>query len=111
MRTPSSSAASAPGITQGRELSATELLALRMRRQRDVAVGIAIVAGLGLFGSVSEAFYAWTHRPSVVAYHACEECPPPPPPPPAPPPVMALPDYCPTGDDAELKLEGARFVD
>jgi hypothetical protein len=109
MREPSSSAASAPGITQGRELSATELIALRLRRQRDVAMALAVVAGLALFGSMSESFYAWTHQRVVVAYHACPECLPPPPPP--PPSASLVPDYVPTGEHAQLKQDFARFVD
>ena len=77
MRAPSSSAASAPGITQGRELSATENLGLRLRRQRDMAMGVAVGAVLGFVVSVSESVYAWTHQTTVAAYHACEDAPPP----------------------------------
>jgi hypothetical protein len=38
------------------------------------------------------------------------EEPPPPPPPRPPPPTAAIPDYAPTGDDAEWKKTGAAGV-
>ena len=52
----------------------------------------------------------------VAAVAACdkppEPAPAPPPPPPAPPPVAAptVPDYSPTGDEADLKKQGAAGI-
>ena len=47
--------------------------------------------------------------PACPAEEKKEETPPPPPPPP-PPPAATIPDYAPTGDDAELKKEGAAGI-
>ena len=52
---------------------------------------------------------------AVVACTPAEEpkkdvTPPPPPPPPPTPAVAAIPDYSPTGDDADLKKQGAAGI-
>ncbi|OGQ09693.1 MAG: hypothetical protein A2138_09540 [Deltaproteobacteria bacterium RBG_16_71_12] len=56
---------------------------------------------------------AMVAAPVTAALTACpeEKKEEPPPPPPPPPPKPVIPEYAPTGDDAELKKQGAAGID